>query len=154
MLTTAAITFIGVMGKKYLSSKEEQTIKVKTIFAVLLNISASIAIVITNKWLYTVVQFPNLMLTFLHFITTFACLLICQQLKLFTVKRVPVKAMIPLASCFCGFVVLTNLSLENNSVGTYQIAKVLTTPCIIGIQYQFYRKRTNTPTLLTVVKAS
>lgn len=141
------------MGKNILSSyKEEHSIThVKTAFVVLLNISASIAIVVTNKWLYSVLKFPNLLLTFLHFISTFGCLFACQKLKVFAVKRVPIKSMIPLACCFCGFVVLTNLSLENNSVGTYQVAKVLTTPCIILIQYQFYRRRTKLATLLTVV---
>jgi solute carrier family 35 protein E3 len=59
--------------------------------------------------------------------------------------------MIPLALCFCGFVVLTNLSLENNSVGTYQVAKVMTTPCVLLIQYYYYGKSVNTATLLTVV---
>lgn len=59
--------------------------------------------------------------------------------------------MIPLAVCFCGFVVLTNLSLENNSVGTYQVAKVMTTPCVLLIQYHCYGKLTRTATVLTVV---
>lgn len=151
MITTAAVTFLGVMGKKYFRGAEEQSARAKTALAVLLNISASIAIIVTNKWLYTVVKFPNLLLTLLHFVSTFACLLVCQRLKLFKVKRVPIGSMIPLASCFCGFVVLTNLSLESNSVGTYQVAKVLTTPCIVLIQYNFYRRKTNIPTLLTVV---
>ena len=36
---------------------------------------------------------------------------------------------------FCGFVVFNNLSLQYNSVGTYQLWKVLTTPVIVAIQY-------------------
>lgn len=59
--------------------------------------------------------------------------------------------MIPLALCFCGFVVVTNLSLENNSVGTYQVAKVMTTPCVLLIQYYCYGKFASKATILTVV---
>ena len=104
------------MGKDEQSKK-----KIKTGLAVFLNISVSIAIVLINKWLYTVVGFPNMTLTFMHFISTFFCLHVCQLLGVFSVKKVPLISMIPLALCFCGFVVLTNLSLENNSVGTYQV---------------------------------
>ncbi|XP_046437845.1 solute carrier family 35 member E3-like [Daphnia pulex] len=49
------------------------------------------------------------------------------------------------------YMVLTNLSLENNSVGTYQVAKVMTTPCVLLIQYHYYGKSINTATLLTVI---
>ncbi|CAD5118224.1 DgyrCDS6946 [Dimorphilus gyrociliatus] len=48
--------------------------------------------------------------------------------------------MLPLSLSFCGFVVFTNLSLQFNSVGTYQLAKTMTTPCIILIQTYFYNK--------------
>lgn len=151
MLTTA-IAVSGYLGRRYLSGKDEESKKkTKTSLAVLLNISVSIAIVLTNKWLYSVVGFPNMTLTFMHFVTTFACLYVCQLMGVFKVKRVPLSSMIPLAVCFCGFVVLTNLSLENNSVGTYQVAKVMTTPCVLLIQYYFYSKLTSIRTVLTVV---
>lgn len=138
------------MAKKYIG-KDGIPQNVKTTLALVLNISVSIAIVLTNKWLYTIVGFPNMTLTFMHFVSTFSCLYLCQLFGVFTVKTVPIKSMIPLAICFCGFVVLTNLSLETNSVGTYQVAKVMTTPCILVIQYYFYGKSTNFTTLLTVV---
>ena len=154
MLTTI-IAASGYLGRKYIASKDEETKKKeKNSLALLLNISVSIAIVLTNKWLYTVVGFPNMTLTLMHFISTFICLHICQLMGVFAVKKVPVKSMIPLAVCFCGFVVLTNLSLENNSVGTYQVAKVMTTPCVLLIQYQYYGKLTNTAIKLTVVSKS
>lgn len=90
-------------------------------------------------------------LTFLHFISTFLCLHFCQILGFFSVKYVPLKSMILLACFFCGFVVLTNLSLENNSVGTYQVAKVMTTPCVLLIQFYFYGKLTTKGTVLAVI---
>lgn len=153
MLTTI-VAASGYLGRRYISGKDEETKKnLKTGSAVVLNIAVSIAIVLTNKWVYTVVGFPNMTLTFMHFISTFICLYICQLMGVFTVKKAPIKSMIPLAVCFCGFVVLTNLSLENNSVGTYQVAKVMTTPCVLLIQYQYYGKLTNTATKLTVVSS-
>lgn len=150
MLTTIIATS-GYLGRKYMGKDDESKKTIKTGFAVCLNISVSISIVLINKWLYTSVGFPNMTLTLMHFISTFFCLHVCQLLGVFSVKKVPLISMIPLALCFCGFVVLTNLSLENNSVGTYQVAKVMTTPCVLLIQYHYYGKSVNTATLLTVV---
>ena len=120
-------------------------------FAIVLNISASISIVFLNKWIYTVYGFPNVSLTCLHFIVTTAGLFICQQLNIFQPKSVPIKKMVPLALTFCGFVVFTNLSLESNTVGTYQLIKMLTTPCIMIIQTLYYNKLFSTSIRLTVV---
>lgn len=154
MLTTVLATS-GYLGRKYINSKDEEfKIRLKTGLALIFNIIVSIGIVMTNKWLYSVVKFPNMTLTFMHFLTTFVCLYLCRLAGIFKVKRVSFKTMIPLALSFCGFVVLTNLSLENNSVGTYQVAKVMTTPCVLLIQYYSYGKVTNTAAILTVVSSS
>ena len=51
---------------------------------------------------------------------------------------VPVRQMIGLCAAFVGFVVFNNLSLQFNSVGFYQLMKVLTTPAIVLIQYVLY----------------
>lgn len=150
-MLTAVIATSGYLGRKYIGKDEQSKKKFKTGLAVLLNVSVSIAIVLTNKWLYTIVGFPNMTLTLMHFTSTFICLHVCQAFGVFTVKKVPMASMIPLAVCFCGFVVLTNLSLENNSVGTYQVAKVMTTPCVLLIQYYFYSKFATRATILTVV---
>ncbi len=39
---------------------------------------------------------------------------------MFEVKKVALMDVLPLCVSFCGFVVLTNLSLEYNTVGFYQ----------------------------------
>ncbi|KAL4226729.1 hypothetical protein ACF0H5_014709 [Mactra antiquata] len=78
-------------------------------------------------------------------------LLICQQMNLFQPKRLPVLSMLPLALTFCGFVVFTNLSLETNTVGTYQLIKTMTTPCIMLIQTRFYDKTFSVPIKMTVI---
>ncbi|CAM1324154.1 SLC35E3 (predicted) [Pycnogonum litorale] len=120
----------------------------------LFNICASILIVLLNKWVYVHTGFPNVTLTFLHFVVTFIGLIVCKFFGILQVKTLPLLDMLPLASTFCGFVVLTNLSLQYNTVGTYQIAKVMTMPCIMIIQTQFYGKKFTTKEKLTLIPIS
>jgi len=117
----------------------------------MLNICSSIVIVLLNKYIYTNYGFPNMTLTCSHFVMTFIGLIVCQQFNLFQPKRLPILSMLPLACTFCGFVVFTNLSLETNTVGTYQLIKTMTTPCIMFIQTQYYAKPFSLPIKLTVV---
>ncbi|XP_032683337.1 solute carrier family 35 member E3-like [Odontomachus brunneus] len=125
--------------------------KVVTAFYLLLNIVLSITIVLLNKWLYVNTGFPNITLSMIHFIMTFAGLIICEKLNVFCIKDIDIKEMVLIAMTFCGFVVLTNLSLAHNTVGTYQVAKMLTTPCVIVMQMIFYRKQFSIPVKLTLL---
>lgn len=117
----------------------------------ILNIALSISIVLLNKLVYTYFFFPNMTLTLIHFIFTSIGMFVCRLLGIFTVKAMPLSKMIPISITFCGFVVLTNLSLETNTVGTYQIIKSMTTPCIIVLQTLFYAKTFSTKVKFTVV---
>uniref|UniRef100_F7AVL8 Sugar phosphate transporter domain-containing protein n=1 Tax=Ornithorhynchus anatinus TaxID=9258 RepID=F7AVL8_ORNAN len=47
--------------------------------------------------------------------------------------------------------VFTNLSLQNNTIGTYQLAKAMTTPAIILIQSLFYGKTFSAHVRLTLI---
>lgn len=125
--------------------------KVVVAFYLLLNVIFSIAIVLLNKWLYIHTGFPNITLSMIHFVMTFVGLIICEKLDVFCVKDIDIKEMLLIAMTFCGFVVLTNLSLAHNTVGTYQVAKMLTTPCVIVMQMIFYRKRFSTLVKLTLI---
>jgi solute carrier family 35 protein E3 len=49
--------------------------------------------------------------------------------------------MLPIAIVFCGFIVFSNLSLEYNTVGTYQLFKGLTTPALVLISWQWYQTK-------------
>ena len=115
------------------------------------NLLSSICIVFVNKWIYVHYGFPNMTLTCLHFIVTTIGLQICSFFDVFHSKSLPIKSMIPLSLSFCGFVVLTNLSLQYNTVGTYQLIKTLTTPCIIFIHTLFYGRSYSTNIKLTLV---
>lgn len=119
--------------------------------ALLINLCSSILIVFLNKWIYTVYGFPNITLTCVHFIMTSLGLALCLQCGLFMRKGVPMQALVPLSLTFCGFVVFTNLSLQNNTVGTYQLAKAMTTPCILFIHTFFYDKTYSRRVKLTLV---
>ena len=118
------------------------------------NICASISIILINKWIYSNYGFPNVSLTCIHFFVTSIGLFICEYFNVFQAKRLPIKKMLPLSLSFCGFVAFTNLSLETNSVGTYQIIKTMTTPCIMMIQSQFYGSSYSTQVKLTMVNFS
>ncbi|KAH0565374.1 hypothetical protein GP486_001239 [Trichoglossum hirsutum] len=48
--------------------------------------------------------------------------------------------MMPLCSFFAAFLILSNLSLTSNSVGFYQLAKIMTTPCVVLFNFLLFRK--------------
>lgn len=115
------------------------------------NVVLSISIILLNKAVYTHVKFPNMTLTCVHFTFTTIGMVICRAAGLFSFKPLPMRHMLPLSVTFCGFVVLTNLSLQSNTVGTYQIIKSMTTPLIIVIQSVFYAGIFSTRVKLTLV---
>ncbi|XP_043540392.1 solute carrier family 35 member E3-like [Chiloscyllium plagiosum] len=124
----------------------------RLLLGLLVNLSASICIVFVNKWIYVQYGFPNMTLTLLHFVMTALGLYICQRLNIFSPKTLKPTKILLLAVSFCGFVVFTNLSLQNNTIGTYQLAKAMTTPVIIVIQTVYYKKTFSTRIKLTLVR--
>ena len=115
------------------------------------NLASAIGIVMLNKLMYVRYNFPSMSLTLVHFITTSLCLQACVWLNVFNPKRVPLLGILPLAASFCGFVVFTNLSLQFNTVGTYQLAKAMTTPVILLLQALVYNRQSSLRVKLTVV---
>jgi len=108
-------------------------------FYLFLNASSSIGIVFMNKVVFQIYGFKNgTLLTLIHFCFTFLGLEICRQFGVFERKPISIRQVLPLCGSFCGFVVLTNLSLVYNSVGFYQMMKVLTTPLLVIIQSTWY----------------
>ncbi|XP_035672310.1 solute carrier family 35 member E3-like [Branchiostoma floridae] len=120
-------------------------------FGVLGNLVSSISIIFLNKWIYVNVGFPNISLTLVHFVITFLGLYASQLANVFNPKSLLLWKVVPLSLTFCGFVVLTNLSLQNNSVGTYQVIKCMTMPVIMFIQTKFYNKTFSMKVKLTAV---
>lgn len=124
----------------------------RIVAGLLANLLSSICIVFINKWIYVHYGFPNMTLTLVHFVVTWLGLYICQKMDIFAPKSLPVRRIVWLALSFCGFVAFTNLSLQNNSIGTYQLAKAMTTPVIILIQTTYYKKTFSTKIKLTLVR--
>lgn len=123
----------------------------RIITGLLANLLSSICIVFINKWIYVHYGFPNMTMTLIHFVVTWLGLYICQKMDIFSPKSLRPSKIILLALSFCGFVVFTNLSLQSNTIGTYQLAKTMTTPVIIAIQTMYYRKTFSTKIKLTLV---
>jgi len=120
-------------------------------FCLVVNVMLSISLILLNKVVFTDVKFPNMTLTCVHFVFTTVGMVVCRFFGLFTYKALPLRHMLPLSLSFCGFVVLTNLSLQSNTVGTYQIIKSMTTPMIIFIQSIYYARHFSLRVKLTVV---
>ena len=113
--------------------------KYRVPFYLFLNASSSIGIVFANKVVFQMYNFKyGTLLTLIHFICTAIGLEICRQFGVFEYKPVDIKKVLPLCISFCGFVALTNHSLVYNSVGFYQLIKVLTTPLIVFIQTMWW----------------
>lgn len=119
--------------------------------SIALNLVSAISIVFVNKLVYVQYGFPSMTLTLVHFLMTSLGLQLCAWFNIFHPKGLALKKILPLSASFCGFVVFTNLSLQSNTVGTYQLAKALTTPVILFIQGVFYGKSSSTRVKLTVV---
>uniref|UniRef100_UPI00358F75EB solute carrier family 35 member E3-like isoform X4 n=1 Tax=Myxine glutinosa TaxID=7769 RepID=UPI00358F75EB len=119
----------------------EMTIsRLAVLTAMCVNFVSSISVVFLNKWLFEHHSFPSLSLTLVHFALTWLGLAICCHFRWFSARRLPPSSLALLALSFCGFVVFTNLSLQSNTIGTYQLAKALTTPVIVIIQSVMYGK--------------
>ena len=134
-----------------MQSRSQAISPAKLAICIIWNLCSSIAIVFSNKWIYTNYKFPNVTLTCIHFFMTYLGLKVCIFLKIFAPKKIPLQEMILLCLSFCGFVVFTNLSLQNNTVGTYQVAKVMTTPAILFIHSVFYGRKYSRKIMLTIV---
>lgn len=127
---------------------------IEVFVALSLNMVVSVALIQVNKYIYREYHFPNMSLTCLNFAATFLGLLVCNLFGMVKFTRVPVAKMLPMALSFCGFVVLTNYSLEFNSIGTYQCLKALTTPGIVIISTLFFKQSFSWKVKLTVVSVN
>jgi solute carrier family 35 protein E3 len=115
------------------------------------NIISSIAIIFLNKYIFSQCQIKTMSLTAIHMIFTSLGLCICLKLNTFTRKSAPFMKVFPLSIAYCAFVVFTNLSLEYNTIGTYQLFKVLTTPVVALISWQYYKTKYSRMVILTLV---
>lgn len=123
-----------------------------TVSAMLLNFCSSISLVVVNKMVMDHHHFRfAVTLTCFHLCCTFILLLFTARLGVFEIKRLPLKDVSKLAAGTMGFICLTNLSLQHNSVGFYQVMKVMTTPTVVVIESLLYQKYLDTPLKIALI---
>lgn len=74
-----------------------------------------------------------------------------QPFNIFKAVEVPVIKTLPISAFFTGFLLLGNLSLAVNPVGFYQLAKTLTTPAVVLLNFLLFRKTVSYRVLASVV---
>jgi len=110
-----------------------------TALVILWNVVSSLACIFLNKMVFLTLNWPHgAALTAIHFYVTFLGVALCAAAGLFEVKRLPLRAVLGLSVSFSVFIVTMNLSLRHNSVGFYQLSKVVDTPVVYFIQSIFY----------------
>lgn len=137
--------------------EEERSKRLKICFAMIVNFIASISLILLNKYLFKIWKIHAINLVCFHLLCTTVCNLITKAFGCFHLPKKSAdrwesaKKVFPLSAFFCGFVVLTNLSLETNTVGTYQILKCLSDPVLLMIQMYIFRKIFRMPIKIAMV---
>ena len=116
-----------------------QSVDPTTVKFMLFNFLSSTCIIFANKTLAKKYNFKfSVLLTGFHFIVTYIGAMACKRFGMYKPKKLNPWDVFPITAAFVGFVVFNNLSLQENSVGFYQLAKVMTTPVIAIIQQLFF----------------
>eukprot|EP00878_Enallax_costatus_P004629 GHUV01004874.1.p1 GENE.GHUV01004874.1~~GHUV01004874.1.p1 ORF type:complete len:387 (+),score=80.11 GHUV01004874.1:241-1401(+) len=117
----------------------------------LLNLSSVVTIVVANKVVMSTYEFSfAVCLTWFHSIVTAVGMYAMAAAGMFTVKKVPWTKSAPVACAYVGFVVFNNLSIQFNTVGFYQISKILITPVVVVIEYFAYGKTVSRQKLMAI----
>jgi len=105
------------------------------------NLVSSPSLIFVNKYLFHDYHFNfATALTCLHFAVTGVGLWICAKNNMFTPKKLPLMALIPLVFCNTICTPLANKSMQMNSLGFYQVMKIAITPCVVVMEYFVYGK--------------
>jgi solute carrier family 35 protein E3 len=107
----------------------------KTVAVMAFNFFSSIGIIFINKMVFKTLGFKfGTFYTSLHFMGTCVGLMICRMCGMYQVKKLSHAQVFPISLAFCIHIVFNNLSLQYNSVGFYQLMKVLMSPITAFIQ--------------------
>ncbi|KAI9761303.1 MAG: hypothetical protein M4579_001093 [Chaenotheca gracillima] len=115
-----------------------------TVLCILLNTFSTVALVFLNKIIFSDTQLKHcqVLIAIWHFTATGIVLFLATQKPLQTFKavRLPFLQMVPISAFFAGFLLLSNLSLTFNSIGFYQLARILTAPTVVLLNLLLFRK--------------
>jgi len=106
--------------------------------AMAFNFLSSVGIIFVNKIIFKTYHFNYAsFVTCCHFFATIVGLKVLQLMGVYEHKPLRQMDVLPISAAFCIHVVFNNLSLQYNSVGFYQLMKVLTSPVIAVLQEVF-----------------
>eukprot|EP01035_Chromulina_nebulosa_P009193 gene9193-12424_t len=116
------------------------------------NILSVVGVVICNKYI-TEVDGYNFMvfLSFLHFAFTMCGTKVLLLLNVFTYTPAPLSAILPVAVGSLLSVAFMNLNLSYNSVGFYQLSKLVCIPFTLMVQYIAYKQSVSRSVQLTLI---
>lgn len=119
--------------------------KLITCFWIGLNTVSTLGLIFLSKRVFSDPQLKacQLMVVMWHFTATGLVLFISTRgpFRAFKAVRLDPWQMLPVCAFFAGYVVLGNLSLTYNSIGFYQLSKVMTTPTVVLINFLMFRKQ-------------
>lgn len=119
---------------------------------ILTNILSVVGIVITNKYITEVDGFHFMVfLSFLHFAFTSVGTRVMLMFNVFSYKPAPVSGIMPVAAGSLLSVAFMNLNLSYNSVGFYQLSKLVCIPFTLAVQYVAYKQSVSRAVQLTLV---
>ncbi|GAM89164.1 hypothetical protein ANO11243_072000 [Dothideomycetidae sp. 11243] len=122
---------------------------------VLLNTICTVLLVFVNKSVLSDPHFRHLQCTTAawHFLATAGVLslVFARSSGVSSGPWLPVSSILPVSLLCVGFVLFGNLSLALNSVPFYQMAKILTGPSVVAINYLLFRKTLTKPVLVSVL---
>lgn len=122
------------------------------ILGIVTNIFSVVGIVITNKYI-TEVDGYNFMvfLSFLHFAFTCIGTRFLLMGNYFSQNYAPLEGVLPVAVGSLLSVCFMNLNLSHNSVGFYQLSKLLCIPFTLVVQYIFYNLTVSKSIQMTLI---
>ena len=108
---------------------------------VLGSVGSSVGLILVNKVIMKTFGFTFVLtLTAVHFLITALGMEVMALLGFFTRARLPLLDTVLMAVFCIGSVAFMNFSLSYNSVGFYQVTKLLCIPCMVLIQTLFYHQ--------------
>ncbi|KAK8182294.1 triose-phosphate transporter family-domain-containing protein [Phyllosticta citribraziliensis] len=126
-----------------------------TASCILLNTFATVAMVFLSKRTFSDPQMHDaqVLFTIWHFTCTAIVLWISTRapFRAFKPVRVPLRGVLPICVMFTAYVILGNLSLTYNSIGFYQLAKVMTTPCVVLVTFVIFRTTVTAYRILAIL---
>jgi len=117
-----------------------------------MNVLSTVGVVITNKYITGVDGFNYMIfLSFLHFVATTLGTRVLLAGGVFTYRDAPMSAVLPVSVGSLMSVAFMNLNLAHNSVGFYQLSKLLCIPVTLIIQYFVYNSSVTNGVKMTLI---